>query len=98
MSTKIKHPGDGRVLEIFSGVDDGSTYYLGDIIKTSDVVLNDIFPSTSVKGEDDWIVVKNNLIVDVVSRLKIISVQDDGSCVIINHPNDYEILREAYDI
>lgn len=75
MFTSIIHPVDGRELQIKCGYDDCETYHVGDTVNwyvnkswpKSGKLLDDVYDSYSNNGPDCWVVIKDHIVVAVVS-------------------------------
>jgi hypothetical protein len=76
MFTSIRHPEDGRELQIKTGSDDCEWYDVGDTVNWSvcqfiggnGTLLDGAYPSYSDRGPDDWVVIKDHKVHAVVPR------------------------------
>jgi len=76
MFTTIIHPDDGRELQIKCGEDMCETYRVGDIVPwfvikdwpESGYLLDDVYSSYSNNGDNDWVIIKDHVVLAVESK------------------------------
>jgi hypothetical protein len=74
--TNIRHPEDGRELQIHTGWDDCDYYNVGDTVDWSlsplqpgcGTLLDGAYPSYSERGDDDWVIIKDHKVHAVIPR------------------------------